>query len=89
MLDLAYILVMYICSSNDEVLPGWTGLNIMLCSNEIPDVSRVGYLPVIDAFPTILAQSKEIADKLELKYAALVFDEGLKVNSKFFVISFL
>ena len=32
-LDLAYILVKYICSPNEEVLPGWTGFNTMLCKN--------------------------------------------------------
>ena len=46
-LDLAYILVKHICSSNEEVLPGWTGFNTMLCKNEIPDVSRVGYLQLL------------------------------------------
>ncbi|CAB3984024.1 Hypothetical predicted protein [Paramuricea clavata] len=61
----------------------WTGFNTVLCK-EIPDVSRVGYLPVIDASPTeystinaILERSKEITDKLELKYAVLVFDEAV------------
>ena len=41
-------------------------------------------MPVIDAPPTeystidtILVRSKEIADKLELKYAVLVFDEAV------------
>lgn len=83
-LDLAYILTKYICSSNEEILPGWTGFNTILCGDKIPDVSRVGYLPVIDASPTeystintILTRSKEIADKLELKYAVLVFDEAV------------
>jgi hypothetical protein len=83
-LDLAYILIKYICAANEEVLPGWTGFNTMLFSKELPHVSRVGYLPVIDAPPTeystintILTRSKEIADKLELKYAVLVFDEAV------------
>ena len=88
-LDLAYILMTYIlmkyiCAVNDEVIPGWTGFNTMLYNHEIPNVSRVGYLPVIDATPTeystintILIRSKEIADKLELKYAVLVFDEAV------------
>jgi hypothetical protein len=82
-LDLAYVLIKHICAATDEVLPGWTGFNTLLCK-EIPDVSRVGYLPVIDASPTeystinaILERSKEIADKLELKYAVLVFDEAV------------
>ena len=83
-LDLAYILMKYICAVNEEVIPGWTRFNTMLYNHEIPNVSRVGYLPVIDATPTeystintILIRSKEIADKLELKYAVLVFDEAV------------
>ncbi len=82
-LDLAYILIKYICAAN-EVLPGWTGFNTILFSQEPPQVSRVGYLPVIDASPTeystintILTRSKDIADKLELKYAVLVSDEAV------------
>ena len=82
-LDLAYVLIKHICAATEEVLPGWTGFNTLLCK-DIPDVSRVGYLPVIDASPTeyatinaILERSKEIADKLELKYAVLVFDEAV------------
>lgn len=82
-LDLAYVLIKHICAATEEVLPGWTGFNTLLCK-DIPDVSRVGYLPVIDASPTeyatinaILQRSKEIADKLELKYAVLVFDEAV------------
>ena len=80
-LDLAYIFLKYICAVNEEVIPGWTGFNTMLYNHEIPSVSRIGYLPVIDAslteystINTILIRSKEIADKLELKYAVLVFD---------------
>ena len=61
------------------------GLDLTLLYNhEIPNVSRVGYLSVIDAPPTeystintILIRSKEIADKSELKYAVLVFDEAV------------
>jgi hypothetical protein len=50
-LDLAYVLIKHICAAKEEVLPGWTGFNTLLCK-EIPDVSQVGYLPVIDASPT-------------------------------------
>ena len=82
-LDLTYILIKHVCAATEEVLPGWTGFNTLLCKY-IPDVSRVGYLPVIDASPTeyatinaILERSKEIADKLELRYAVLVFDEAV------------
>ena len=77
-LELAYILIKYICAANEEVLPGWAGFNTILFSQESPHVSRVGYLPVIDASPTeyytintILTRSKEITDKLELKSTKL------------------
>ena len=81
-LDLAYVLIKHICAAT-EVLPGWAGFNTLLCK-DVPDLSRVGYLPIINAWPTeyatikaILERSKEIADKLELKYAVLVFDEAV------------
>ena len=82
--DLAYILTKIICSMEELLLPGWTGFNTMLNRNEIPHVSRVAYLPVINASPTeystintILQRSKDIADKLDLQYAVLVFDEAV------------
>jgi hypothetical protein len=56
----------------------------LLHKESIPDTSGVGYLPVIDASPveystinTILKRSTEITDKLQLKYATLVFDEAV------------
>jgi hypothetical protein len=59
------------------------GFNTML-HDKIPDVQSVGYLPVINASPTeystineILKRSKIIAEKLNLKYAVLVFDEAV------------
>ena len=74
-LDFAYVLVKMV-PSDDCVLPGWTGFNTLLCQDDIPCVSRVGYLPVIDASPTeystintILKRSQEIADLLLLRYA--------------------
>ena len=83
-LDFVYILIKHSCAwKTDEMLPGWTGFNTVLFK-DVPNVSRVGYLPVIDAPPTeystinaILKRSTEIADKLELKYAVLVFDEAV------------
>ncbi|XP_046842015.1 uncharacterized protein LOC124436135 [Xenia sp. Carnegie-2017] len=69
--------------TDETALPGWTGFNTMLIE-EIPEVSRVGYLPVINAPPTeystineILKRSKNIAEKLDLQYAVLVFDEAV------------
>ena len=69
-LDLVYVLVKSLKPDQDELLlPPWTGFNTLLYQDDIPDVSRVGYLPVIDRSPTqystinaILKSSTEIAD---------------------------
>ena len=68
---------------DNDILPGWTGFNTKLCENSILVVSRIGYLPVVDASPTeystiktILERSYAITDKLQLRYATLVFDEA-------------
>ena len=84
MLDLAYVLTKMVSVSDQESpFPGWTGFNTMLHQG-IPDVQRVGYLPVINASPTkystikeILQRSQAITEKLSLKYAVLVFDEAV------------
>ena len=64
-LDLAYVLLKMF-PSHESVLSGWTGFNTILCHDDIPEVSRVDYLPVIDAPPTqystintILKRSKD------------------------------
>ena len=82
-LDLAYVLSKMVHGADENPLPGWTGFNTMLCE-EIPDVQRVGYLPVINGSPTeystireILVRSKGIVEKLQLKHAVLVFDEAV------------
>ena len=69
-----YVLVKTLKPDQDELLPLWTGFNTLLYQDDIPDVSRVGYLPVIDGSPTqystinaILKNSTEIADKLNLR----------------------
>ena len=83
LLDLAYVLIKMV-PSDTNVLPGWTGFNTLLHKGNIPEISRVGYLPVIDASPTeystinaILQRSEAITNKLQLKYATLVFDEAV------------
>ena len=82
-LNLVYVLTEMAHATDETPLPGWTGFNTMLI-DEIPDVSRVGYLPVINAPPTeystineILKRSKDIAEKLELQHAVLVFVEAV------------
>ena len=82
-IDLAYVLARLLPLDND-ILSGWTGFNTKLCENSIPVVSRIGYLPVVDASPTecstiktILERTYAITDKLQLRYATLVFDEAV------------
>ena len=82
LLVLTYVLLKMIPSDDLAVLPGWTGFNTLLHKDNIPNISRVGYLPVIDTSPTeystinmILKRSTEIADKLQLQYATLVSDK--------------
>ena len=55
-----------------------------MLDNKKHDISKVGYVPVINAsrieystINAILTRSKEIADKLQLKFAVLVFDEAV------------
>ena len=86
-LDTAYIAIKSVHTYYGDQcpLPGWTGFNTILVEvHEIPKESRVGYLPIINANPTeyptiyaILKRSVSIVDKLKLKYAVVVFDEGL------------
>ncbi|CAB4015222.1 Hypothetical predicted protein [Paramuricea clavata] len=52
LLDLTYVLLKMVPSDDLPVLPGWTGFNTLLRKDNIPSISRVGYLPVIDASPT-------------------------------------
>ena len=68
----------------EEPWPGWTGFNTILRQCEIPTMSRVGYLPLVDASPTeystlneVLKLCIRILDKLQLQQTVLVFDEAL------------
>ena len=88
-LDFAYVLVKMV-PNNDIIPPAWTGFNTLLCDKDIPCVSRVGYLPVIDASPTeysaintILKRSNDIADTLQLQHVTLVFDEAVYSKVKY------
>lgn len=74
---------------HEKVLPGWTGFNTLIQEGQIPAPNSIGYLPVIDASPTDLAtvettlkSSTEIADKLELQEAVLVFDQAIYAKAQ-------
>jgi hypothetical protein len=88
MLDFIYTICKYLCDELNTFLPGWTGFNTMI--SEKPDrISKVGYLPVVDApvtdistIYTILRRSADIANKLELHYAVLIFDEAVYAKAQ-------
>ena len=82
-LDFAYVLMKFYQSQMD-VLPGWTGFNMLAQGLEIPPVSKIRYLPIVDGSPseystlyTALQQSIKIADELSLEKVVLVFDEAI------------
>ena len=82
-LDFAYV-ICRVCSFDiGDIIPGWTGFNSQLVVNA-PDVSNIGYLPVIDSPATDLAtvnemlkQSLSISQRLQLPEIVLVFDEAI------------
>ena len=83
-LDLAHIMCRMPHFGCNESIPNWTCFNTLLNSISIPPLSKIGYLPIIDAPATdiktikeILDRSTSIADKLSLKYMCLVFDEAI------------
>ena len=80
-LDLVYVMIKPL-RSDERVIPGWTGFNTTI--RDVIPFFRIGYLPVFDASPTefaaihtILKRWTEIADRLQLQYAALVFNEAI------------
>lgn len=88
MSDAAFILCK-VPALNIDTLPGWTGFNTMLQSKNIPPVSIIRYLPVIEANPvqlstvhTLLLKSLDMAKKLGLESIVLVFDQALYAKAQ-------
>jgi hypothetical protein len=83
-LDLAYVTCKIPeITGNDNLLPGLTGFNTLLSRPKLVN-STVAYLPAIDAPVTeystvkeVLKRSVEMADKVELNFMVLVFDEAV------------
>lgn len=80
-IDHLYIVTKF---GGDELLPGWTGFNCMLEKDNIPPLTTIQYLPVLEANPTdfstvnaILTKSLDICKKLGLKEIVLVFDQAI------------
>ena len=68
----------------DIQLPNWTGYNTLLCKDKIPTLSRIVYLPIINASASeystinaILQRSTKLADEVGVRYVCLVFDEAI------------
>jgi hypothetical protein len=82
--DFVYTLSHKYSSESGLLFPGWTGLNMQV-RKDIPTVTNIGYLPVIDApvtdlatvNNTLLKHSVSICQRLELPEIVLVFDEAL------------
>eukprot|EP00057_Strongylocentrotus_purpuratus_P019489 XP_011673963.1 PREDICTED: uncharacterized protein LOC105442958 [Strongylocentrotus purpuratus] len=75
--------------SNVHALPGWSGFNTLLQRCDIPPLTNIGYLPVIDASPTnlntvytILCRSVAIADQLGLNRIVVVFDQAIYAKAQ-------
>ena len=65
------------------VVPGWTGFNTKLV-REIPALSNIGYLPLIDNPATdmatinaILKKSVSICERIQIPEIVAVFDEAI------------
>jgi hypothetical protein len=79
-----YVLIKMYGVSDEDPWPGWTGFNTLLRQSNITTVSKVGYLPLVNASPTeystlneVLKTGIKILDKLCLQQGVLVFDEAV------------
>ena len=86
--DFVYTLSRKYASESGLPFPGWTGLNTQV-HKEIPTVTNIGYLPVIDAPVTDLAtvnallkHSVSICQRLQLPENVQVFDEALYAKAQ-------
>ena len=87
-IDFAYVLLKITGSERDCYLPSWTGINTLI-NSEVRNVTKIGYLPVIDAPVTDLAtvnallqHSISISKRLDLQEIALVFDEAIYAKAQ-------
>ena len=86
--DFVYTLSRKYASESGLLFPGWTGLNTQV-HKEIPTVTNIGYLPVIDApvtdlatVNTLLKHSVSICQRLQIPEIVLVFDEALYAKAQ-------
>ena len=86
--DFVYVLSRKYASESGLSFPGWTGFNTQ-AHKEVPTVTNIGYLPVIDAPVTdvatvnaLLEHSVSICQRLQLPEIVLVFDEALYAKAQ-------
>lgn len=86
--DLGYVLSKIHASEMEKSLPSWTGFNTQLAA-DVPNMSTIGYLPVIDAPVTdlatvnaILRHSVSICQRLQLPEIVIVFDEAIYAKAQ-------
>ena len=80
-------------SNNTQTVPGWTGFNAMLHSDDAPVYSSVGYCPVIEASPTeldtvytLLKRSVTMGQKLGQHGIIIVMDQAIYAKAQEIVL---
>ena len=71
-LDVAFVISRTVEAFQRQI-PNWTGFNTELESKQIPRLTNIGYLPIIDASPTELSTINTILKRSQ--ETNLVFDE--------------
>ena len=82
-LDLAFVICRIFSTDIGCIVPGWTGFNTKLV-REIPELTNIGYLPVVDnpatdlaTINTILKKSVSICKSIQIPEIVAVFDEAI------------
>jgi hypothetical protein len=86
--DFLYLLSRKNASESGKLIPGLTGFNTQV-HKVSRSVSRIGYLPVIDApvtdmamVNTLLQHSISICQRLQIPQIVLVFDKAIYANAQ-------
>ena len=72
-----------------QTVPGWSGFNAIATSEDVPQHSTVGYLPVIPASPTELStvyvrlrKSISVADTLQQEDVGVTLDQAIYAKAQ-------
>jgi hypothetical protein len=75
---------MFKSSNHNQVVPGWTTFNSLLCKKHVPIQNQVAYLPMIEAnaseYSTVnmmLEQSVSMAVDMRLENIIIAFDQAI------------